>query len=163
MDNSSHFQYWSPAMDELYAINVAKAEFRDSFNLGDVGRLLAIADPDLVSFSDGQPSELGKSGLDALEIRLKSFFERFTVSLAVIVNEIRIEGNVAYDYGLHDLTLRPKDGGQPIHRRDRYVDIWRRNKEGHWKLWMYIDNQDVPDPFRPRERRSAQQEVTGAN
>jgi ketosteroid isomerase-like protein len=65
------------------------------------------------------------------------------------VIEIRLQGDVAYDYGWHDLTLTPKDGGQPIRRRYRYVDIWRRNKEGKWKLWMYMDNQDVEDPFRP--------------
>ena len=150
-------------MDELYAINVAKTEFRDCFNFADVSRLLAIADPELVSFSDGQPSELGKSGLDALEIRLKSLFERFTASLAVIVNEIRIEGDVAYDYGLHDLTLTPRDGGQPIHRRDRYVDIWRKCKEGKWKLWMYMDNQDVADTFQASQIRSALHRTTGAD
>ena len=137
--------------DFYYAINAAKTEFREGFNLGDVARILAIADPDLVSFSDGQPSEFGKSGLEALEVRLKSLFDRFTASLAAIVNEIRINGDIAYDYGVHDLTFTPKDGGQPIHRRNRYVDIWRRNKAGDWKLWMYMDNQDVPDPFQPRE------------
>jgi ketosteroid isomerase-like protein len=163
MDNYSHFQYWSPAMDELYAINVAKTEFRDCFNFADVSRLLAIADPELVSFSDGQPSEFGKSGVDALAIRLKSLFEHFKVSLVVVVNEIRIEGDIAYDYGVHDLTLTPRDGGQPIHRRDRYVDIWRQNVEGNWKLWMYMDNQDVPDPFQPREIPPAHHKVTGAD
>jgi hypothetical protein len=54
-------------------------------------------------------------------------------------------------YEWHDLTLTPKDGGEPIHRRDRYVDVWRRNKEGNWKLWMYMENQDVADPFRPEQ------------
>jgi ketosteroid isomerase-like protein len=150
-------------MHDLYAVNVAKTEFREGFNLGDAARILAIADPQLVSFSDGQPSEFGESGLEALEIRLKNLFERFTASLAVIVNEVRIEGDVAYDYGLHDLTLTPKDGGQPIHRRNRYVDIWRRNKEDRWKLWMYIDNRDVPDSFRRQEIGSAQHEATGAD
>jgi hypothetical protein len=42
-------------MDDFYAINAAKTEFREGFNLGDVARILAIADPDLVSFSDGHP------------------------------------------------------------------------------------------------------------
>jgi ketosteroid isomerase-like protein len=150
-------------MGDLYAINAAKTEFRDSFNLGDAARILAIADTDLVNFSDGQPSEFGKSGLEALEIRLKTLFERFAVKLAVITVEIRISGDIAYDYGWHDLTLAPKDGAQPIHRRDRYIDIWRRNKEGHWKLWMYMDNQDVPDPFKPRQIRPAHHKVTGAD
>ena len=136
-------------MDDLYAVNVAKSEFREGFNLGDVPRVLAIADPDLVSFSDGQPSEFGESGLKALNGRLTDLFERFTAKLSVIVIEIRLQGDVASDYGWHDLTLTPKGGGEPIHRRDRYVDIWRRNKEGKWKLWMYMDNRDVADPFQP--------------
>jgi len=138
-------------MDDLYAINAAKSEFRDCFNFSDVSRLLAIADPDLVNFSDGQPCEFGMSGLDALKTRLENLLERFTAKLVVIVIEIRLQGDVAYDYGWHDLTLTPKDGGQPTRRRDRYVDIWRRNKEGKWKLWMYMDNQDVADPFRPEQ------------
>ena len=138
-------------MDDLYAINAAKSEFRDCFNLSDVSRLLAIADPDLVNFSDGQPCEFGMSGLDALKTRLENLLERFTAKLVVIVIEIRLQGDVAYDYGWHDLTLTLKHGGQPTRRRDRYVDIWRKNKEGKWKLWMYMDNQDVADPFRPEQ------------
>lgn len=138
-------------MDDLYAINTAKTEFRDCFNFSDASRLLAIADPNLVNFSDGQPCEFGMSGLDALKTRLENLFERFTTKLVVIVIEIRLQGDVAYDYGWHDLTLTPKDGGQPTRRRDRYVDIWRRNEEGKWKLWMYMDNQDVADPFRPEQ------------
>jgi len=141
-------------MDDLFAINAAKTEFRECFNLGDVSRVVAIADPDVVSFSDGQPSEFGASGLEALKTRLNNLFERFTAKLSVIVIEIRLQGDVAYDYGWHDLTPTPKDGGEPIRRRHRYVDIWRRNKEGNWKLWMYIDNQDIADPFRPDQAPS---------
>lgn len=138
-------------MDDLYAINAAKSEFRDCFNLADASRVLAIADPDLVNFSHGQPSEFGENGLDALKTRLANLFDRYTAKLAVIVIEIRLQGDLAYDYGWHDLTLTPKDGGQPVRRRDRYVDIWRKNKEGNWKLWMYMDNQDIADPFRPEQ------------
>ncbi len=110
-------------MDDLYAINAAKTEFREGFNLADASRILAVADPDLVNFSDGQPSEFGQSGLDALKTRLVNLFERFTAKLAAIVIEIRLQGDVAYDYGWHELTLTPKDGGRPTQRRDRYVGI----------------------------------------
>ena len=94
-------------MDDLFAINAAKTEFRECFNLGDVSRVLVIADPDLVSFSDGQPSEFGANGLEALKGRLTDLFERFTAKLAAIVIEIRLQGDVAYDYGWHELTLTP--------------------------------------------------------
>ena len=149
-------------MDDLYAINAAKTEFREAFNCGDVSALLALADPDLVNFSDGQPSEFGDSGLDALRRRLVALFERFTAKLSIIVIEIRLQGDMAYDYGWHDLTLTPKDGGQPVHRRDRYVDIWRKNKKGKWKLWMYIDNQDVADPFQAENIDSAKVQAYGS-
>jgi ketosteroid isomerase-like protein len=130
---------------------MAKTELREGYNLGDARLILAIAHPDLVNFSDGEPSEFGKSGLDALKNRLENLFARFTAKLVVIVNEIRVQSDIAYDYGWHDLTLTPKDGGEPVHRRYRYVDIWRRNKDGEWKLSMYMDNKDVADPFRPVE------------
>ena len=149
-------------MDDFFAINAAKTEFRECFNLGDASRVLAIADADLVSFSDGQPSEFGASGLEALKTRLTNLFERFTAKLLVIVIEIRFQGDVAYDYGWHDLTLTPKDGGESIRRRYRYVDIWRRNKKGNWKLWMYMDNQDVADPFRPDQIPSVGAQVHGS-
>jgi ketosteroid isomerase-like protein len=149
-------------MDDFFAINTAKTEFRECFNLGDVSRVLAIADPDLVSFSDGQPSEFGASGLEALKTRLTDLFERFTAKLSVIVIEIRLQGDVAYDYGWHDLTLTPKDGGESIRYRHRYVDIWRRNKERNWKLWMYMDNQDIADPFRLDQVSSVGAQVHGS-
>ena len=149
-------------MDDLYAINAAKTEFREAFNCGDVSALLALADPDLVNFSDGLPSEFGDSGLDALRSRLATLFERFTAKLAIIVIEIRLQGDIAYDYGWHDLTLTPRDGGQSVHRRDRYVDIWRKNKEGKWKLWMYMDNRDVADPFRAENIDSAKAQAYGS-
>jgi ketosteroid isomerase-like protein len=149
-------------MDDLYAINVAKTEFREGFNLGDVSRVLAIADPDLVSFSDGQPSEFGASGLEALKGRLTDLFERFSAKLSVIVIEIRLQSDIAHDYGWHDLTLTPKGGGEAIRRRNRYVDIWRRNQEGSWRLWMYMDNRDVADPFQPEQIASARTQTHGS-
>ena len=124
--------------------------------------MLAIADPELVNFSEGQPSEFGQSGLEALKTRLTNLFERFTVKLVAIVIEIRLQGDVAYDYGWHELTLTPKDGGEAIRRRDRYLDIWRRNKEGNWKLWMYMDNQDVADQFVPEQIPSASVHAHGS-
>lgn len=149
-------------MDDLYAINAAKTAFREAFNCGNVDGLLAIADANLVNFSDGQPSEFGESGIDAWRNRLAALFERFTAKLSIIVIEIRLQGDSAYDYGWHDLTLTPRDGGQPVHRRDRYVDIWRKNKEDKWKLWMYMDNQDVADPFQAENIDSARAQAYGS-
>ena len=34
---------------------------------------------------------------------------------------------------------------------NRYVDIWRKNKDGICKLWVCMDNQDIDDPFWPEQ------------
>src|SRR5260370_18096204 len=148
-------------MDNLFAINAAKTEFREGFNLGDAAGVVAIADAERVSFSDGQPSEFCASGLQALKTRLTNLFARFTAELSVIVIEIRLQGDVAYDYGWHDLTLTPKDGSESIRRKYRYVDVWRRNKEGSWNLWIYMVNQNFPYPFRPAQLSSVGAQVHG--
>jgi ketosteroid isomerase-like protein len=136
-------------MDDLYAINSAKTEFREGFNQGDACRIIAIAHPDLVNFSDGQPSEFGESGLQSFKGRLEKLFAEYSAHLSVIVIEIRLHSDVAHGYGWHDLTLTPKRGGESIHRRYRYVDIWRKSTAREWKLWMYVDNDDVADLFVP--------------
>jgi ketosteroid isomerase-like protein len=82
-------------MDDLFAINAVKTEYRECFNRGDTSRVLAIVDPDVVNFSDGQPSEFGESGVCAFKTRLANLFERFTAKLAVTVIEIRIQGDIA--------------------------------------------------------------------
>ena len=52
IDSSHRDETTELEMDDLYAINAAKSEFREGFNLADPSRMLAIADPDLVNFSE---------------------------------------------------------------------------------------------------------------
>jgi ketosteroid isomerase-like protein len=127
-------------MDDVLAINIAKSEFREAYNTADVNRLLALSDPGIVDFTDGAKCGFGQ---DALRARLESFFQLYRVHLSVIEIEIRTVGHLAYDYGWHVWSLSSKNGGGVVDRKDRYVDIWRKNENGEWKLWMYMDNRDL--------------------
>ena len=62
-----------------------------------------------------------------------------------IIIEIQLMGSTAVDYGWHELTLTPKRDGEPVSIRTRYVDIWRKDQAGNWKLAMFMDNADMPD------------------
>ncbi len=127
-------------MDDLLAINIAKSNFREAYNTADAERLVALADPDIVDFTDGANCAFGP---DAVRARLQELFRKYKVELKVIEIEIRIVGDVAYDYGWHVWIFASKNGGGVTDRKDRYVDIWRRNDRGEWKLWMYMDNRDL--------------------
>ena len=127
-------------MDDLLAVNIAKSEFREAYNTGDVDRMVALSDPGIVDFTDGVNCGFGQ---DALRGRLQELFRRYDVRLSIIEIEIRIVGEMAYDYGWHVWNLSSKNGGGVVARKDRYVDIWRKNEKGEWKLWMYMDNRDL--------------------
>ncbi len=129
-------------MDDLYAINVAKTEFREAYNTGDPERIAAIADPNFVEAANGRQWGFGQDGVAALRNEVKRLAAQYEVDLKIIIIEIRITGDSAYDYGWHMLTLKPKAGGDVIERKDRYVDIWKKNEKGEWKLQMYMDNPD---------------------
>jgi ketosteroid isomerase-like protein len=149
-------------MNDLLAINTAKSEYRDAFNFGDVERLRAITDPDIVVFRDGDPSAFGADGLEEVITRLRSLFDCYTAKMVITGMEIQVDGNSANAYGWQDLKLTHKNGTGTIHRRSRYVDVWRKNKEGSWKLLLHIDNQDVADPFQNDDTLPGRNETTVA-
>jgi ketosteroid isomerase-like protein len=132
-------------MDDLYAINVAKTEIREAYGTGEVERLLAVLDSNLVEYSDGRRSGYGEDGKSALRSYLQGLFTNYNARLVPIIIEIKVMGEVAVEYGWHELALTPKSGGQPIRTRTRYLDFWKKDKAGNWKLAMLIDNADVPD------------------
>lgn len=159
-------------MNDVYQINVAKAEFREAYNSGSVDRLLALFADEFMDMSAGVPIFSGADAKSVLRSRMAKLFEQHQATLIVTIMAIRVFGTTAFDYGCHTLTLAPRDGGKPITTRQRYFETWRRNSNGEWKIDLYIDNMDVapampdaelpipqafcpPDRSRPRDQNAA--------
>jgi ketosteroid isomerase-like protein len=131
-------------MDEIYRINVAKTEFREGYNRGDVDQLLSVyTDESAVDMSEGQPSHFDTAAREGLRKRSAELFAEYSVGLVVIIIEIIVLGNTAYDYGWHEFTLSPKNGGEKIRRRHRYFELWKKDSSGDWKISLFINNSDV--------------------
>ena len=94
--------------------------------------------PDGVSFA------IGTGAADAIRAQFRELAARYSVHLLPIVIEIRVQDRVAYDYGWHVWKKASRDGSPQVTLKNRYVDIWRKNEKGEWKLWMYMNNTDVP-------------------
>jgi ketosteroid isomerase-like protein len=137
-------------MNDEYAIAAAKTEFREAYNRGDVDRLLSVfCDQGFTDMSEGEPSFYGSEASAVLRRRMKKFFAEFDVEMAIIIINIELSGNVAYDYGWHKLVCRPKRGGAPVHSRYRYFEKWVRQADGKWKIAFQITNRDVPPAMPP--------------
>ena len=113
-------------MDDAYAIRLAKTEFRDAYNKGDVSRVSAVFAGAYSDMSSGLASFYGTEAQAVLKYRLKKLFARYRAELAVTIVSIRVQGQLAFDWGWHKLTLTPKKGGMSITTRTRYLESGRR-------------------------------------
>jgi ketosteroid isomerase-like protein len=127
-------------MDDLYAIDSAKTEFREAFNTDDPDRMIALLDPALVYMPDGVPTANGTDAIDAIRAQFRELTAHYYVQLVPVIIEIRIQDSVAWEYGWHTWRKTPRDGGSQVAVKDRYVNVWRKNDRGEWKLWMYMSN-----------------------
>jgi len=135
-------------MNDVYQINVTKAEFREAYNSGSVDRLLAVFADEFTDMSAGVPSFFGADARSVFRSRLTKLFEQYQATITVTIIAIRVLANTAFDYGWHALTLVPRDGSKPITARQRYFETWQKNSNGEWKIDFYIDNTDVA-PMMP--------------
>jgi ketosteroid isomerase-like protein len=150
------------AMDDAYAINIAKTEFREAYNNGDVDRLLGVYGDGFTDMSVGVPSFYGGEARQVLRSRLSKLFAAYRAKLVISIIDIQVLGTTAYDYGWHAMTLTPKDGGEGVMTRQRYFELWKKDAEGRWRIALYIDNIDLPPAMPDQEfvmPQTAAQEV----
>jgi len=135
-------------MDDTYLINEAKSKFRDAYNREDVEQLLSVFDEEgFTDMSEGVPSLFNEDASEGLRERATQLFAEYDVRLTVIVIQIAVDGNLAYDYGWHEFTLRPKGEAEIIRQRHRYFDVWKKNPSGEWRISAFINNADVWEEF----------------
>lgn len=131
-------------MDDVYKINVAKTEFREAYEARDVDRLVSVFSPSgFTDMSEGGPSKYGPEAIAALRDQAGRLFEKYSVKMAPIIIHIVVTGDTAYDYGWHEFTLIPKNGGDPIRKRQRYFELWNRDAAGNWTISLFINNADA--------------------
>jgi len=131
-------------MDDVYKINVAKTEFREANEVGNVERLLSVFSPNgFTDMSEGGPSKYGPEAITTFRDRATQLFAKYSVKMTPIIIHIVIIGNTAYDYGWHEFTLIPKNGGETVRKRQRYFELWNKDAAGNWTISLFINNADA--------------------
>ncbi len=131
-------------MNDVYQINVAKTEFREAYEAGDADRLVSVFSPmGFTDMSEGGPSKYGPEAIATLRDQASRLFAKYSVKMTPIIIHTVVTGNAAYDYGWHEFTLTPKNGGDPIRKRQRYFELWNRDAAGNWTISLCINNADV--------------------
>jgi len=136
--------------DDQYAISQAKTEYRDAYNSGDVERLIRVFASGFTDCSEGEPSFYGEEGVRALRLRTQELFHKYKVALTVIIIDIVVKGDFAYDRGWHRVRLTEVKTGEVTDTKYRYFETWKK-ENGAWKIGYIITNKELPPRMFPEE------------
>ena len=60
--------------------------------------------------------------------------------------EVDGSGDMAFVYGTYSMVMTVSEGEEPANDRGKYIEIWRRQADGSWKVALDIFNSDMPIP-----------------
>jgi ketosteroid isomerase-like protein len=136
--------------DDQYAISAAKTEYREAYNVGSLDRLLSVFGSSFTDCSDDEPSFYGEEAVRALRLRTEELFRRFEVQMQVIIIEVVVKGDFAYDWGWHNVGLKDKTTANQTETKYRYFETWKK-KNGAWKIDYIITNKELQPRMLPED------------
>ena len=79
---------------------------------------------------------------------IAAFFENYPPFTDLQFTSVEVDGgeDIAYVYGTYSLMLTLPGEEQPVPDRGKYIEIWRRQEDGSWKIELDIFNSDLPLP-----------------
>ena len=117
-------------------IKAALVQWQDDFNAGRADKVCDLFARDLRADFRGQPER----GYDALcGLLRRSLGDRARAfSYALAIKEILVWGDTAVVRLTWTLTVRPRAGGRVTTSVEPGLDIFRRQRDGHWRIVRYL-------------------------
>lgn len=131
-------------------IAIARTEYREAYNSGDVERLVSVFAAQFIDWSDGEPSFYGNDSAKALRHRAKALFERYTVKLGIIMARVTVLEGLATERGWYKMRLTDKITGEVSNTLYRYFETWIK-VNGEWKINFTITNREPPPRMLPED------------
>jgi ketosteroid isomerase-like protein len=88
------------------------------------------------------PDEKAVVGRDSVVAWFKNFADQFNLVGSYPQSRIVINGDLAVEQYVGELTMTPKKGGKPAHEHFKGIHIYRRQPDGSWRIMTDIWNSD---------------------
>jgi uncharacterized protein (TIGR02246 family) len=86
---------------------------------------------DVVFLTPGNPPMRGR---DAFASAFTGAIDAYRIEGVPEIQEIKVEGNLAYCWNYLTVTMTPRAGGAPMRRRGHALSILRRRPDRRWEL-----------------------------
>ena len=125
---------------EQEQIRLAVARAVEALNAGDVEAMVAMHTSDAVVL---KPHARPERGLEAIGASLAELVERFEIRESRTMEEVTIAGDWAIVWGEYEVRLTPRQGGEGMGERGKYLDVLRK-EDGEWKFARSVWNTSEP-------------------
>ena len=131
-------------MDDVYAIHLAKTQYEAAFNTGDVAGLMVVLSDNFLDLGFLRTTQGGEEARQGIRAQIEQLLAGFRVGLSVTPWFVQLAGDLAYVVGMEVWTLTPKSGEPATRKESRYLEVWRRETDGQWRLNAFMDNPNLP-------------------
>lgn len=116
------------------AIDAGNVEWIAGQKAGNADRMAALFDQDGSQFGDQGKVIRGRKAIhDGFSARFKATGPALDFTIKTL--EVWLVDDLAYESGNYTLKLQPK-GKDEANYAGKYVTIWKRQRDGSWKIWV---------------------------
>ena len=123
------------------AIQDADKQYADAFNRGDIAAIAALHTEDVVYLP---PNASAVSGRQGVESTAKELLDAGWKNMSFSSVQVGSDGDLAYHVGTFSIDA-PTDEGMTT-ETGKFVDVYKRQADGSWKIHVTIFNSDTPLP-----------------
>ncbi|WP_411281526.1 YybH family protein [Gemmatimonas sp.] len=136
-----------PAFDSvqaLAALRTADAMVQEAIVSRDAERATSFYAENAVMMPVAESSVEGRAAILA-EWRHVFGIPGFANRARLVASEVSTAGDFGYTRGTYESPMLSTDG-QSLLERGKWVSIWKRQSDGHWRIIVDIFNTDTPPP-----------------
>ena len=116
-------------------------EFAAAMTAGDLKRWIDLWTEEGIQMPPETPRRAGRA---LIRSEMKPSFDLFDMQMAVYPGGIQVLGDMAFTHGLYELVMIPKEGGDKIAIKGKFLTILKKQVDGSWKIAIDCFNNDAP-------------------
>jgi ketosteroid isomerase-like protein len=125
---------------DIEAVLQQQSRFNEALNSADAEALIALADEAVTDMAAGMPAAAGKA---AFAERARTIVGQYRTELNKHeVRQTDVSGDLAVVRSVFEGAWIPKDGSLRIELAGNWLQVWKRQPDGVWKLLHNIWNGD---------------------
>jgi ketosteroid isomerase-like protein len=141
---------------EREALLALDREWSQSFK--DVDKFVSYYSPDASVYAPGMPVVTGAGPIRETFAKLNSM-PGFSLQFSPTKADVGASGDIGYITGTYEMTVNDA-AGNPMTEKGKYVEVWKKQADGQWKVVEDIFNADTAPPESPQHVVVTSRELT---